>query len=469
MTEITFKASARSHPKKIKVAEKTRMGGEGTIYFSLDGHYAIKVYKNPSSNKTQLLELIMGLFHGLPPDQETFIVPPLALVDKVDGTPRVGFLMKMVDPKYCELGNIMLSPQAAVPQFQNGKTWGAFLKVARSFANSLVVLHGKGCAHSDIHYRNFLADLDTGQCVMLEIDGVVVPAFLPPQVKGMMGYMAPEILTKDKSPSEQTDRHSLAVLILHTLLFRNVLTPLVEFDDDINRSEELGWGAKALFSENKANNQNRPTNLGIPLFRRGALSYRMLTPTLRGLTERAMVEGLFNPEKRPNSREWLTALATAVDELWMCPTCYQHFPYPHWLDPPARRSCPFCAQRVLAPFPVVLVLYEERGKHNYFPTGRFLVLGHGFQLYGDVTDSRRFPPFTRKHENPVGYIEWRSKEKQYYLINNSDEEWRAHSVDETQRLCAHKGQSLPMKKGSKFYFGEGKRLALVIQEADGFS
>lgn len=264
----------------MEVIDEPKVGGEGAVYFSNDGRYAVKVYHRPRPDKEQLLQHVMTLFQSLSSDQERFILPPLALVESLDGQRRVGFIMRRVPPRYSELLEFMLNPKVAASQFQQGKTWAHYLKVARSIANAIVVLHGKGCAHSDIHYRNFLVNIDDGDAIMLEIDGVVVAGFLPPQVAGMMGFMAPETLTQRIPPNERTDRHSLAVLILHSLLFRNVMEPLVEYDNDPNRSEELGWGQNALFSEHPNDRRHRPRSVGLPLYQRGMLSYRIL-PLLR--------------------------------------------------------------------------------------------------------------------------------------------------------------------------------------------
>lgn len=439
------------------------VGGEGAVYFSRDGQFAVKVYHQPRPDKEQLLGQVMQLFGALPPEQERFILPPLALVESVDGQRRVGFIMRRVPPRYREMLEFMLNPKVAAQQFQQGKSWAHYLKVARSVANAVVVLHGKGCAHSDIHYRNFLVNLDEGDAIMLEIDGVVVAGFLPPQVKGMMGFIAPEVLTQGIPPSERTDRHSLAVLILHTLLFRNVMEPLIDYDDDPHRSDELGWGQSALFSAHPNDRRHRPRTLGLRLYQRGALSYRMLTPTLQRLTERAFIEGLRAPDQRPSAREWEGALAWAADEIWNCPRCRQHFPYPYWLSPAPRRACPFCGERVPPPFPVVLELYEERQKRNFVSVHRRVVLGHGFKVFADVTDPARKPPFTRRGEQTVGHVEWDKRAQQYRLVNDEGDEWSARSPDGAQRLTAKKGQSLRLAKGYFIHFGGGRRLAVVVE------
>lgn len=463
MAKVVLRNPPAGIPKEITITGDAKVGGEGAVYFSTDGQLAVKIYHQPRPDKEQLLQYVMRLFSTLPPEQERFILPPLALVESVDGQRRVGFVMRRVPPKYRELINFIFNPRCAADQFQQGKTWAHYLKVARSIANAIVVLHGKGCAHSDIHFRNFLVDLNEGDAIMLEIDGVVVAGFLPPQVKGMMGFMAPEILTQGANPNERTDRHSLAVLILHTLLFRNVMLPLVEYDSDPNRSEELGWGQYALFSEHPQDRRHRPRNIGLPLYRGGALSYQMLTPTLQRLTERALIEGLRDPEKRPSSREWEEALACAIDELWMCPTCRQYFPYPYWLQPPARRTCPFCGQRCLPPYPVVLELYEQRGRTNFVSIGRRVVLGHGFKVFADMVESARKPPFSRRTERSVGHVEWDGQRGQYRLVNDEGGAWTACPPDVGQRFTVQKGQSLPIWKGYQIHFGDGKRLAVVLE------
>ncbi len=465
MAVIVLKRPPEGVPKKIEVDSEAKVGGEGSVYFSRDNRFAIKVYHQPSAEREQMLKHVMTLFSNLPPDQEQFILPPLALVQSFNGRACTGFVMRRVPPEQRELVHFILDPKCAAKQFRQGRTWADYLKVARSVANAITVLHGKGCAHGDIHYRNFLVNIEKGEAVMLDIDSVVVAGFLPPQVKGMMGFMAPEILTQHASPNERTDRHSLAVLVLHTLLFRNVMMPLREYcDGDPDRSEELGWGENALFSEHPDDRRHRPKALGLPLYRQGQLSYRMLTPLLQKLTEQALIDGLRKPDKRPLSREWEEALACAMDELWMCSHCRQYFPYPCWLYPRERRTCPFCGTRCQPPYPAVLQLYEEKGKHKFAPIDRKVVLGSGFRLFADATQRGRKPPVTRKAEPVVGHVEWDETRKQYRLVNDEDCRWTALSPDE-KRLVVMPGQSVLLLRGFLIHFGEGKRLAQVVEDA----
>jgi serine/threonine protein kinase len=357
-----------------------------------------------------------------------------------------------------------LTPKQVAEQFRAGKSWANYLQIARGIARSIAVLNGKGCAHADLHFGNFLVDPDTGDVVLIDLDGLVVPGFLPPQVAGMYGFMAPEIVIGRSTPNERSDRHSLATLILYTLLFRNVMQPLVTYDSDNQDNDEtIGWGKEAIFSEHPQDRRNRPRMLGVPLFQQGALSYHILTPALQRLTERAFIDGLHSPDKRPSAQEWINALSYALDELWQCSYCRLHFPYPHWVSPVQRRVCPFCGKRIAAPFPSVLLLYEPRSKGNYTFTQRYLVMGSGWKLFDDLLDMQRNPPMIRKKEKVVGHVEKDNKGETNRLVNDEGSMWRACLGANGADIVVGKGVSMPLQPGTIIHFGQGRRL-LVVRE-----
>jgi DNA-binding helix-hairpin-helix protein with protein kinase domain len=351
----------------------------------------------------------------------------------------------------------------AAQQFREGRTWADYLRVSRCMASCIDVLNRKGCTHSDIQYHNFLVHLKTGRAVMLEADGVVVRGFLRAKVDGFPGFMAPEILASGAGPSEKTDRHSLAVLLLHTLLFRNVMNPLIEYDTDVDQSEKIGWGEQAVFSEHPSDRRNRPSKVGMPLFRRGALSYHTLGPRLEALTDRALIEGLRAPSNRPSAQEWVKALACALDEVYGCGRCRQHFIYPHWQLPPERRACPFCGERVAVPRPVVMDLLEEKQRGAFQVSGRRLVLGEGFKVFADILDPRRMPPVSRQSEPVAAQCAWMARSNRYVLVNQSDGVWTSWMADGSRGPRVGRGESVPLQPGMKLLCGDGSRLLRVVE------
>jgi DNA-binding helix-hairpin-helix protein with protein kinase domain len=275
--------------------------------------------------------------------------------------------------------------------------------------------------------------------------------------------IAREIMLREAQPNETSERHSLAVQILQTLLFRNVFKPLVTYDDtDMERDDDIGWGLRLTFSEDPKDKRNRPKNLGLPLTQDGELSYKILTPGLQKLTERACVEGLRNPVKRPPAQDWIDTLSYALDELYSCQHCHLHFPYSHWIQNVKERRCPFCGQQVGGNLPSVISLYKPNGHGKYSVTQRYLVMSESWQLFSDVLDAPT-PPMSRKKEVSIGHVIRDEKRRLNYLVNEEGGTWRAQSGANGALLKAGKGESLPLTPGTLINPG-GDRLLFVVVE-----
>jgi DNA-binding helix-hairpin-helix protein with protein kinase domain len=464
MAIVNLYQNAKGISENLEIGESVYAGGQGRIFFSRDGVYAIKIYHHGvSAEQRQFLEMIEMLGSSLTSEEAQFLCWPLAMVRSVDNVSQVGCITRRIPASYKSLCNFNESPKMAKEQFLSGRSWSHYLQIARGIARAVAVLHGRGCAHTDLSYFNFLVNPDTADVVLLDLDGLVVPGFLPAQVKGTRGIIAREIMLSKSKPNELSDRHSLAVQILQTLLFRNVFKSLITYDpSDPDKDEELGWGEELVFSENPKDRRNRPRLLGLPLFQGGALSYKILTPALQRLTERACIEGLNAPSKRPSAKEWITTLSYALDELYQCSHCHIHFPYPYWLKPVQRRICPFCGQRVSGNLPSVLSIYEPRSHGRYIFTQRHLVMGNGWQLFPDILDPQRDPPMSRRKEASVGHIELNLKNSSNQLVNDDGRMWSVR-LPGRPILTVGKGDSVPLQPGAMVHFGEERRL-LVVEE-----
>ena len=55
-------------------------------------------------------------------------------------------------------------------------------------------MHQAGLAHSDLSCKNILIDPKTADCVVIDVDSLVIPNVYPPEVMGTRGYIAPEVL-----------------------------------------------------------------------------------------------------------------------------------------------------------------------------------------------------------------------------------------------------------------------------------
>lgn len=210
-------------------------------------------------------------------------------------------------------------------------------------ARSVRRMHQAGLAHSDLSCNNVLIDPQTGSCVVIDIDSLVVPGIFPPKVVGTRGYIAPEVLEtidlprKDPGrnlPCVYTDLHALAVLIYEYLLLRHPLFgPKIHAPDSSEMDDFLALGPRALFIEDPKDHSNRPDDL--------EMTIKDLGPALEELFLRAFVDGLHHPEERPAAMEWEKALVKTLDLLHPCEDqdCAAQWFVLHDTNHPV---CPFC-------------------------------------------------------------------------------------------------------------------------------
>src|SRR5579884_3599688 len=226
MPIVSLSPGTRGLPSQLTIESRPADRGiEGAIYFTTDGAYAVKIYDNPPPDKRQLLQRVLELGQDLGAAGR-FLVWPRGIVRALDGTPVVGVAMDRVpSPPFDELERLILSPVSALAQFRQGRTWSAYLKMARATAAAVRTMHGLGMGHGDLKLQNVKADAVSGEIRLLDLDSPVVRGYLAPEVQGSPRFIAPEILMHSGEAGILADRHSLAVLILWTLLFRDVMEP----------------------------------------------------------------------------------------------------------------------------------------------------------------------------------------------------------------------------------------------------
>ncbi len=235
-------------------------------------------------------------------------------------------------------------------RFLNKNELGDFrsmIQMSLLLARSIRRLHQAGLAHSDLSNNNVLIDPKTGNCVVIDIDTLVVPGLFPPEVAGTRGYIAPEVLStmeldrndpRRKIPSSVTDLHALAVLIYEYLFFRHPLMgPKIYSSESAERDDYLGLGPMATFIENPDDTSNRPSALKTTI--------KDLGPVMENLFLRAFVDGLHNPALRPSAMEWERGLVKTWDLLHKCsnPACEKKWFVLHDVNNPV---CPFCGTRI---------------------------------------------------------------------------------------------------------------------------
>ena len=245
--------------------------------------------------------------------------------------------------------------------------WLKYIHISTRLARAVRRMHSAGLAHSDLSNKNVLIDPKTGGAVIIDCDSLVVPQIYPPDVLGTPGYIAPEVLAtqeleltdpKRNLPSITTDRYALAVLIYEYLLGRHPLRgPKVNSVASAEEDEQLSMGSSALWIENPLDTSNRPRD---PEFLK--VSYLELGPYLAPLFVRAFVDGLHDPNARPDAGEWERALVKTTDLLHPCenPACTHKW----FVFDAQKKACPWCGTRLTVAVPI-LNFYREGGKGQF--------------------------------------------------------------------------------------------------------
>jgi len=213
-----------------------------------------------------------------------------------------------------------------------------------------------------------MADPVNGTINLIDLDGLVVPGFLPPQVLGTPDYIAPEVLSGKAHPSVLTDRHALAVLLHQLLLFRHPFRGPKVYSRDVEEDERLALGESAVFIDHPTDRSNRPPKAFWPT--------RLLGETIAGLFTRTFVQGVRDASCRPTAGEWETALVRLSDRIVGCgggDCAEKYFPVTDGMS----ISCPWCG----TPFSVaagvpVLRLYSGDRHGKFHPEPDYWIAGY---------------------------------------------------------------------------------------------
>lgn len=345
--------------------------------------------------------------------------------------------------------------------------WFRYFQICIRISRAVKRLHAAGLAHSDLSYKNVLIDPTSGQASIIDIDGLVVPGKFPPDVLGTPDFIAPEVIaTKHlemnnsdrKLPSIPTDRHALAVMIYMYLLYRHPLRGGKVNDLDSAKDEELSMGAKALFIEHPTDASNRikasqlhPAQL--PQADPTKIPYTVCGPHLVELFNRAFIDGLHHPNRRPTANEWEDALLKTVDLMQPCqnPQCRRKW---FVFDNSKKSKCPFCGTEYRGQLPV-LNLYSLRHTGTFTSDNYRLMVYNNQYLYPWHVNRNIYPneKLTEDQKKPVGYFVFH--QGRWLLINQrltdleDKTEGRKIAINEAVELTDNKQILLSKEDGGR--------------------
>jgi serine/threonine protein kinase len=344
--------------------------------------------------------------------------------------------------------------------------WLSHLRICLLISRAVRRLHAAGLAHSDLSYKNVLIDPTTGAACVIDVDGLVVPGKIPPQVVGTPDFIDPLVIMSSKLPlgdpkrvlpSIRTDQHALSVLIYMYLLYRHPLRGDQVHDiNDTQRDEEMAMGERALWVEDKANTSNRikvknlkPSQL--PWMDTARLPYTITGPYLAPLFERAFTAGLHNPAARPTADEWEMALVKTVDLVQPCQNsaCGQKW---YVFDNTKSPCCPFCGTPYQGRLPV-LNLYSSHKPGEFRPDN------HRLMVYSNQS---LFPWHVKRNVFPNEKLAESQKQRVGYFVLHNGHWWL---VNERMPALFNADTKAQIPIGDKVELVEG--LKLVSKEDGG--
>ena len=425
-------------PIEFVVKQDAPAGAMKVVYFSPKKDYVVAFYKNKQNAQQRArLESIAGkyrhdIFTQIGGDywKQLFCWPEKL----VEWEGKLGIVVPAYaqdfffkkDPKKIGLekeGKWFASARLlkAVADAERGNFFN-YLRISLKLAQAVRRMHAAGLAHSDLSYKNVLIDPSEGKACVIDIDGLVVPGKYPPDVIGTPDFIAPEVLTtqslpqeKRALPSQATDRHALAVLIYMYLLHRHPLRGGRYFGPDVDNEETLLMGSSPLFIEHPTDKRNRNMKREygqdnyskyLPWVDLDQFSAQKICgPFLWELFQRAFIDGLKEPTKRPIANDWENALVKTSDMILPCSNtnCSQKF---FVYDNSKHPICPFCKTPYKNQLPYIN-FYVKKGS-SYQPDGARLMVWAGQSLFKWHVYKNVFPNEKLKPEDKtrVGYFQF---------------------------------------------------------------
>jgi serine/threonine protein kinase len=466
-------------------------GAMKDAYWGTDKKYVVLFFRDKqNSNDRARLENIVGIYRERIFNQpggdywKSLFCWPQKLVEW-DG--KLGIVCPAYDKRYFfSSGKFTKGKEKEGKWFASAKlrnkfvedeqkgTWLNHLHMCLKIARAVARLHAAGLAHSDLSYKNVLVDPASDSACIIDCDGLVVPGKFPPEVIGTPDFIAPEVVStrplkltdpNRKLPSIYTDRHALAVLIYMYLLYRHPLRGGKVWDIDTAKDEELSMGEKALFIEHPTDPTNRPkvaqlSPSELPQGDPSKMPYTICGPYLKKLFDRAFIDGLHDPMKRPTAQEWVDALIRTADLVQPCQNkdCKSKW---YVFDNTTKPVCPFCGTPYKGQLPILNFYYApSHGKFISEDSRLMIYSGQSLYLWHADRNIGANEKLTAEQRKPVG--DFHFHHNQWILINrrlNSMFEIKPDGSLEQVKI----GGFVPLTEGRRILLSkeQGGRLVVV--------
>lgn len=305
-------------------------GGQGEVYRvkGPDGEFAIKWYhadrclaKIDSAAFQKNLE--RNVENGVPKlssgDTATQFIWPLKMVKPQNGS--FGYLMKIFPDGYEPLKNVIFMRKRNSETGQivalRWASWFTCVTAALNIVRAFEIMHASGLSYQDLNEGGISINMQTGDVLICDCDNVS-PDKTNLGIRGIMEYMAPEVVTGEKLPDRWTDQYSLAVILFRLFLHDHPMKGIES--KELHNSEHISqrdadimiFGTKPHYCLASNNNVNPPDKILNADVCRLCLTYPL---SLMNSFEQVFTQGVSEPKKRLTATEWRKVLLDVRDHL----------------------------------------------------------------------------------------------------------------------------------------------------------
>ena len=323
MQNLTGETIITVDGKKYILGKLAGYGAQGVVYEDISGNKMIKLYYPSGSNivDEDIIERLRFIRNVKMP--ANFV----AIEDIID-TPYIGYVMeKVVDHK--PLNSYLIPDQEL--SFSEWYNQGFGLRerifIGYIIAKAFGTLERSNLSYCDISGNNILVKTGKSASIkMIDVDNIYVAGKGAATVLGTPRYIAPEVVSRQKTPDVLSDNYSLAVILFELL---RVGHPYISDDilDGTPEDEEDALAGKYDYVTDDNSTNMLPTDI-------------VLTDKLQELFKRCFVDGKKNRMVRPSAWEFEYALLEASNKVIKCPSCGAwHYPRKKGRN---YEGCPWC-------------------------------------------------------------------------------------------------------------------------------
>jgi len=405
-------------------------GGQGEVYRAkLNGKdVALKWYRPNSATREQRKVLETLIIKGAPNDKFLW---PIELAS-ADNVPDFGYIMLLREERYKSLFDLM--KRRIDPTFYALATAGLHL------SHSFLQLHSQGWCYRDISLGNIFFDPENGDILICDNDNIAVDDIaIKSDVRGTLGFMAPEIVRDDELPSTKTDLFSLAVLLFYVFMVHHPLCGKREADIkalDTAAMTKL-FGEEPLFIFDPNDHSNEP----VKGYQDNPLLYWPIYPQfLRDLFTKAFTDGIQDPlHGRIRESQWRAAMVRLRDSILYCSSCKaENFYDADTLGQSGGKlnPCWLCKRNITLPFRIRI-------------DNNVVMLNHNTKLFPHHIDEQKMYDFSQ----PVAEVNRHPTNPNFWGLKNlTSEKWSITKSDGTVQ-DVYPGKSVPLISGTKILFG----------------